>query len=313
MFDYLVITGLILLGYSISILLNIDIVPEYPTEYELKRRAREGDGLAKKRAWIKKHSSEVELTYKVLYLLLQGLFILVVSIKLNKVWPALLILLSGFLVIKFIQTKKLAPKMFSFWDGLLVKHMQATVKFLRPVLRYLYPPLNKDEIDKKKYFYTEDEFVYRFGIDSDVLSEALKNKVGRMLNGDKTRAKEIMLDINLVPKVDVNLSLTPIIYDELHKKGYDMAVVFQGAEDNLVGLLYLSGAEAVEQLNSASSIRVGDKMEQGLQYVTEDVKLNDLISGFLQGGQNAVLVTGPGGRVSGVITARKLLGWISGV
>lgn len=313
MFDYLVITGLILLGYSISVLLNIDIVPEYPTEYELKRRAREGDGLAKKRAWIKKHSSEVELTYRVLYLLLQGIFILVVSIKLNKVWPSLLILLGGFLIIKFAQIKRLAPKMFDFWDRLLTKHMQATVKFLRPVLRYLYPPLNKDEIDKKKYFYTEDEFVYRFGIDSDVLSEALKNKVGRMLNGDKTRAKEIMLDINLVPKVDVNLSLTPIIYDELHKRGYDMAVVFQGAEDNLVGLLYLSGAEAVEQLNSASSIRVGDKMEQGLQYVTEDVKLNDLISGFLQGGQNAVLVTGPGGRVSGVITARKLLGWISGV
>jgi hypothetical protein len=43
------------------------------------------------------------------------------------------------------------------------------------------------------------------------------------------------------------------------------------------------------------------------------VKLDDLIAGFLQGGQNAVLVTGAGGRVSGVITAKKLLAWVSGV
>lgn len=313
MFEYLVITGLILLGYFISILLNIDIVPEYPTEYELKRLAREGDPLAKKKAWIKKHSSEVELTYKCLYLLLQAVFIISVSLKLGKVWPALVMLLFGFLVFKYLNVKKITPKMFVFWERTLIKYIQDLVKLLRPVLRHLYPKISNITSEERKYYYSEDEFIYRFGIDSDVLGDTLKNKIGRIINGDKTKAKEIMLDINLVPKVDVNLSLTPIIYDELHKKGYDMAVVFQGAEDNLVGLLYLSGAEAVEQLNSASTIRVGDKMEQGLQYITEDVKLNDLTSGFLQGGQNAVLVTGPGGRVSGVITARKLLAWVGGV
>ncbi|MDQ5913703.1 MAG: hypothetical protein QG623_322 [Patescibacteria group bacterium] len=312
MFDYLVVTALIALGYLVSILLNLDIVPDYPTEYELKRKARDGDSLAKKKAWIKKHSGEVDVTYSLGCLVLQSIFILGIAYRFGKIWPALAVQLAGFMVIKFMAVRKIAPKMFSFWDRLLSRYMQDLVKLLRPILHYLYPKVSTEGAEVKKYYYSEDEFIYRFGIDSDVLSEPLKNRVERILKGDKTKAKEIMLDIKLVPKVDVNLSLTPIIYDELHKKGYDMAVVFQGGEDNLVGLLYLSGSEAVEQLNTTSSIRVGDKMEQGLQYVTEDVKLDDLTSGFLQGGQNAVLVTGPGGRVSGVITARKLLGWVSG-
>lgn len=312
MFDFVFFSTVISLFYISAVLLNINLVPDFPTEYELKRKAREGDVLAKKKAWAKKHSVEVGITIKLLYLITQGLAIVLLSLRLKQAWPAVLISLAAFGVMRFVVVKDFAPKMFGFWEKILINKMQDMIGLLRIGLKPIYGKSYVDS-ERTKSYYSEEEFVYRFGMDSEALSEPTRKKIDRILKGSKTKAKDIMLEIKSVPKVDVNLSLTPVIYDELHKKGYDMAVAFQGAEDNLVGLLYLSGAEAVHQLNTPSAVRVGDKMEQGLQYVTEDVRLDELVAGFLQGGQNAVLVTGAGGRVSGVITARKLLGWISGV
>lgn len=314
MFDFLFVSGVIVLGYLSSLLLNLNLnlIPDSPSEYELKRRARDGDAFAKKSAWVKKHAVEVDFIMRLLYLVLQSLFILVLSIRLGRVWPALIGSLVGFIILRVVYVRGLAGRMFEFWKKFFVEHAQYLVKLFGHVLKPLYKRNAKNKEDEYRSYYSEEEFIYRFGIDSGVLSEPIRNKVSRLIKGSKTRAKELMIEVQAIPRIDANLQLTPIIYDELHKKGYDMALVFQGGEENLVGLLYLSGPEAIDQLNS-SSIRVADKMEQGLQYVTEDVKLDDLIAGFLQGGQNAVLVTGAGGRVSGVITSKKLLAWVSGV
>ncbi len=314
MFDFLLFGAIIFLVCLSSFLLDLDLAPEYPTEYELKRRARDGDAFAKKNAWVKKHASEVNLVLKVLFLVSQGLFIVLASFKIGKVWPALVISALSFMVLRVMIIRGIGSNIFNYCSKFFVKHAQDLVGLFKPLIKPLYRhgSKNKARTESHKSFYSEDEFMYRFGLDSDVLSDSVRNKVERIIKSSKTRSKEIMIKIDSIPKIDANLELTPIIYDELHKKGYDMALVFQGSEDSLVGLLYLSGPEAVGQLNSSIPVRVADKMEQGMQYVTEDVKLDDLIAGFLQGGQNAVLVTGAGGRVSGVVTSKKLLAWVSG-
>lgn len=311
MFDFLFFSAVIALGYFSALLLNLNLIPEFPSEYELKRKARDGDALAKRQAWAKKHSVEVKVTSTLLYLIAQGSFIVLLSYRLNQAWAAALISVLAYILMRFVVVRDIAPRMFIFWEKLLISKMQNLVGVSRKVLKPIYGKSMSDS-ERAKSYYSEDEFVYRFGLDSEALSEGTRKKVDRILKGSKTKAKDIMLQVKSVPKVDVNLDLTPVIYDELHKKGYDMALAFSGDNENLVGILYLSGSEAVSQLNTPSSIKVGDKMEQGLQYVTEDTKLDELISGFLQAGQNSVLVTGAGGRVSGVITARKLLAWISG-
>jgi Mg2+/Co2+ transporter CorB len=312
MFDFVYFTVVISLAYSSAILLNLNLFSDGISEYELKRRARDGDKSAKKRAWVKKHEHEVDLSLKLLFLLAQGLFVVLLGMRSGNLWLPIIAYLVVFCLIRFVLVKNLAPKMFAFWERNLINGMQDIVGLFKTILKPIFRPPVNFQPTSKKAFHSEDEFAYRFNLDSDSLSELTRKKIERILKGTKTKAKDVMLEVDSIPKVDVNLSLTPFIYDELHKKGYDMALVFQGTGDNLVGLLYLSGAEAIHQMNTASTVRVGDKMEQGLQYVTEDVKFDDLVSGFLQGGQNAVLVTGPGGRVSGVITSRRLLSWISG-
>lgn len=311
MFDFLFFSFVILFTYFAALLLNINLVPEYPSEYELKRKARDGDVIAKRRAWAKKHSAEVKVTSTLLFLLFQGIAVVLLSNRLGQAWTAVLVSTLAYMIIRLILVKDIAPRMFSFWETFLIGKMQDMVSASRKIFKPIYGKSYNDS-ERLKSYYSEEEFVYRFGLDSEALSEDTRKKVERILKGSKTRAKDIMLEVNSAPRVDVNLDLTPVIYDELHKKGYDMALAFQGSSDSLVGILYLSGSEAINQLNSSGSIKVGDKMEQGLQYVSEDTKLDELISSFLQAGQNAVLVTGPGGRVSGVITARKLLAWVSG-
>jgi Mg2+/Co2+ transporter CorB len=312
MFDFFYFSLVIGLAYISTVLFNLNLLSDGVSEYELKRRARDGDRSAKKRAWVKKHEQEVGLSLKLLFLLAQGLFIVLLSLRSANLWLPVVVYVFVFCLMRFVLVKNFTPKMFSFWETSLINSMQDIVGLFKAVLKPIFRrPVNFQPVSGKA-FHSEDEFAYRFNLDSGSLSELTRKKIERILKGTKTKAKDVMLEVDSIPKVDVNLSLTPVIYDELHKKGYDMALVFQGAGDNLVGLLYLSGAEAIHQMNTASTVRVGDKMEQGLQYVTEDVKFDDLVSGFLQGGQNAVLVTGPGGRVSGVITSRRLLSWISG-
>lgn len=311
MFDFLFFSAVIALGYFSALLLNLNLVPEFPSEYELKRKARDGDARAKDQAWAKKHSLEIKVTSTLLYLLSTGIFFILLTNRLKQAWPAALISLLSYIAMRMLVVKDIAPRMFTFWEKALVRKMKDIVEILRKVLKPIYGKSYSDS-ERLKSYYSEEEFVYRFGLDSESLSEETRKKVDRILKGSKTKAKEIMLPVKSIPKVDINLDLTPVIYDELHKKGYDMALAFNGDNENWVGILYLSGSEAVNQLSSPMAIKVGDKMEQGLQYVTEDTKLDELISGFLQAGQNGVLVTGAGGRVSGVITARKLLAWISG-
>lgn len=311
MLDFLFFSLVISLAYFSSLLLNINLVPEHPSEYELKRKARDGDSYAKTKAWAKKHAVEVRVTSTLLSIFVQGLFVVLLANRLGQAWAPAGLLLLSYILMRLIVVKDMLPKMFSFWERLLIKKLQAFINASQKVLRPIYGKSYSDS-ERSKAFYSEDEFVYRFGLDSESLTEQTRKKVDRILKTSKTKAKDIMLPVKLVPKVDFNLDLTPVIYDELHKKGYDMALVFSGTDDNFTGVLYLSGSEAVSQLNSISSIKVKDKMEQGLQYVTEDTKLDELVSVFLQAGNNSVLVTGAGGRVSGVITARKLLAWVSG-
>lgn len=311
MLDFVFFSTVIALWYFSSVLLNLNLVPEFPSEYELKRKAREGDARAKRQAWAKKHSAEVRVTTRLLFLFTQGIFIILLSSRLGQAWAAALISLLGYVIVRLVLVKDLAPKMFSFWEKLLVSKIQELTNAFKTALKPIYGKSYSDS-EKVKSYYSEDEFIYRFGLDSESLSEVTRKKIERILKGSKTKAKDIMLKVDAVPRVEVGLDLTPVIYDELHKKGYDMALAYQGKADDLVGILYLSGSEAVHQLNTPSSIKVGDKMEQGLQYVTEDTKLDELVAGFLQAGQNGVLVTGVGGQVSGVITARKLLAWING-
>lgn len=311
MFDFLFFSAVITLAYFSALLLNLNLVPEFPSEYELKRKARDGDPIAKRQAWAKKHSVEVKVTSTLLFLLLQGAFIVLLSSRLEQAWTAVLISVIAYILVRLVIVKDIAPRMFAFWERFFIGKMQDMVGASRKLFKPIYGKSYSDS-ERVKSYYSEEEFVYRFGLDSEALSEDTRKKIERTLKVSKTKAKDIMLEVKSAPRVDVNLDLTPVIYDELHKKGYDMALAFQGNSDSLVGILYLSGSEAINQLNSSGPIKVGDKMEQGLQYVSEDTKLDELISGFLQAGQNAVLVTGAGGQVSGVITARKLLAWVSG-
>lgn len=263
MFDFLSIAVIIFAVYFSSVLLRLNLTAGLSSEYELKRKARDGDKLAKKQSWVKKYSIEVDFVLKFWLIVFSGLAYFLIAVRSKKLWLGPVVILAVFLLSKVLESKGLLDKELRFWRKITFNNIQDLVLLLRPVFRKA--GLAKKKGEAQKAYYSEDEFAYRFNLDSDVLSEGLRVKVSRMLKGSKTKAKDVMVEVKSIPKVDVNLGLTPMIYDELHKKGYDMALVFQGNEDNLVGLIYLSGSEAISQMNSASTVRVGDKMEQGLQ------------------------------------------------
>ena len=82
-------------------------------------------------------------------------------------------------------------KIFTFWRKQIIIRAAGLVNFCRTCLKPLFRKSLKD-VQATKSYYSEEEFAYRFEMDSDVLSEALKSKVGRALKGSKTKAKDVI-------------------------------------------------------------------------------------------------------------------------
>lgn len=314
MFDFLYGISLIGVGSLVAVLVNSSFVSDTPSEYELKRRAKDGDGRAKKNAWLKKHTKDVSFTVTLMTLFAYLLFVVLLLVKLSVMWSAVVAGLV-LLVSRFVFVEGYLDKIFDWSQKRISGFLPGLVGLLKKRLKFFYGKKNgKEPGEPYRAYYSEEEFDYRLGLDGEVLSAPTQLKLKRMLGFRKVKSKDLMLPVKNLPRVDVNIGLTPIVYDELHRQGFDVALAYEGQQDNLIGVLYLAtGGGVVDEMSGAGSIRIGDKIERGLQYVREDVALEEIVSGFLQSNQSAVLVTSPNGRVSGVITIKMVLGWISGI
>lgn len=119
--------------------------------------------------------------------------------------------------------------------------------------------------------------------------------------GDKLVANALVPK-RVVKMVNVRDALGPILMDELSKSGHSRFPVYDGAHDNVVGVLYLH-----DLVGNKRTGTVGDIMSTKLTYVHEDFTLYQALQAFLKTKRHLFLVVNSFEELVGILTIEDVL------
>lgn len=163
----------------------------------------------------------------------------------------------------------------------------------------LPPIFTKDELVKIMEEHSQSE-------DSDVRRDELRIVEHALAFGDKL-IKEVMTPRKVVRFVKSKDSLSPALLDELHKTGFSRFPVRGGADDEIVGTLYLH--ELIELKDKA---KVSDAMDSKVYFVNESEKLDHVLNAFFKTKHHMFVVVNEFSEVVGIITIEDIVEEILG-
>jgi CBS domain containing-hemolysin-like protein len=312
MLDFLYGSILISSLLSLSFLFSFDLeTKSQASSFELKRRARGGDKLAKRQAWAARHSGDLNFVANLALLINILLVMYLLMLKLKPWWLSLIVIVVVAILARFIKLKYGGSKLFRSVNFRMMGWLQMLAKTLGALVPILFKA-SKQKQEAERAFYSEEEFRRALEQDGDVLSEELRLVVRRAVNGGTVSVKDVMAGIETLPKMEARSLLTPVICDEMYKNGYSMAAVFEEREDNFVGILNLKSLGINGLGSNRGSVSVAEVMDRSIAYAAYDTKLDELVKDMLHNGNSACMV-GSNGRVMGIITVQALLGWFRGL
>jgi len=124
--------------------------------------------------------------------------------------------------------------------------------------------------------------------------------------GDKQVA-DVLIPTRVVTFVSADEPIGPIVMEELHKSGHSRFPVYDGKEDNIVGILLMR-----DLLASKKSGKVGDVMRKHVSYVHEDFTLYQTLQAFIKTKQHLFLVVNAFEELVGIITIEDVIEQIVG-
>jgi CBS domain containing-hemolysin-like protein len=106
----------------------------------------------------------------------------------------------------------------------------------------------------------------------------------------------------VITMVSATEAIGPVLMDELSKSGHSRFPVYDGAKDNVIGILYLHDLVGVR-----SGGKVADVMSRKLNYVHEDFTLYQALQAFLKTKRHLFLVVNSFEELVGIITIEDVL------
>jgi CBS domain containing-hemolysin-like protein len=127
-----------------------------------------------------------------------------------------------------------------------------------------------------------------------------------LLFGDKLVA-DVLIPKRVVKLVAASEPVGPILMADLHLSGHSRFPVFEGKQDNVIGVLYLHDLVAAKQTGT-----VTDVMKSHLTYVHEDFTLYQTLQAFLKTKKHLFLVVNSFEEFVGIITIEDIIEQIIG-
>lgn len=124
--------------------------------------------------------------------------------------------------------------------------------------------------------------------------------------GDKL-IRDSMTPRRVVKMVAVDDDLGPVVMDELHKSGHSRFPVYEGNEDNIIGLLFLR-----DLIRRRSGGKVRNVMKKQALYLHEDQSLYDALQAVLKTHCHLFIVVNNFEEYVGIITIEDVLEQIVG-
>lgn len=278
---------------------------------ELRRRAREGDVVAGTLFKAAAYGSSLRALLWALIIGFSSLLFITLARE-TATWFALLtialVLWLGFIWLPAREATRM---------GIWIAEQLAPL--FAKILEYLHPLLSKvhDFIDRHRpvsvhtgLYDKEDlkELFARQKVQSDnrVDAQTLEIVEYALLFGDK-KVSDILTPRRVVKSVAATDAIGPILMDDLHKSGHSRFPVYEGKQDNVVGVLFLRDA-----VRAKAGGAIAKTMSSQVCYVHEDQPLTEALHAILKTHQQLFVVVNSFEEYVGIVTIEDIMEAIVG-
>ena len=278
---------------------------------EVKRRARRGDKLANALYRTVAYGGTLKIFMWILIGLFGALFYWHIASYLNGFAVVIIITISIWYVFGW------ALQVQSTMTGRYVARYAAII--LQPVLDRLQPVLRpiasffEDSAGRRFHtgLYEKSDLIelidqQKVQIDNRITKEELQIARHALVFGEK-QVGDIMTPRKVIKHVNFNESVGPVLLDELHASGFSRFPVYEGKEDNIVGVLYLK-----DLIKAKSGGLIKNVMHKKVFYVHEDSSLHSLLSAMLSSHSHVFIVVNNFEEIVGLVSMEDVLEAIIG-
>ena len=278
---------------------------------ELKRRARNGDTIAASLHRAASYGASLRALLWGLTVLLAAFFCIILA-DATETWFAVL-LSSMLLWFGFVWL----PAQDATRAGVWLAAWAAPA--LDKILQYIHPVFNKFTTFIRKHrplsvhtgLYTKEDLIELFEkqkvqSDNQVDKQTLEIVQHSLQFGSKS-VNDILTPRRSVKAVASTDTIGPILMTDLHKSGFSRFPVYEGKQDNIVGILYLR-----DLVRAKSGGMVQKLMSKQVCYVHEDQRLTDALQAILKTHQQQFIVVNTFEEYVGIVTIEDILEEIIG-
>ncbi len=278
---------------------------------ELKRRARNGDKVAASLHRAASYGASLRALLWVLTVVFAALFCITLG-QATETWFAILIS-SLLLWFGFVWL----PAQEATSAGVWLAAQAAPV--LDKILQYIHPVIGKFTTFIRKHrpvsvhtgLYTKDDLIDLFTrqkvqSDNQVDVQTLEIVQHSLQFGSKA-VNDILTPRRVVKAVASTDTIGPILMTDLHKSGFSRFPVYEGKQDNIVGVLYLR-----DLVRAKSGGAVQKIMSKQVCYVHEDQPLTEALQAILKTHQQQFIVVNTFEEYVGIVTIEDILEEIIG-
>ncbi len=145
------------------------------------------------------------------------------------------------------------------------------------------------------------------GEEDGAIEEDEKEMINGVLKLDYITVKNVMTPKEDMVCLEANQSVDSAV-ELIRRYGYSRIPIFEGTEDNIVGVLYAKDL-LINVNDSAISLK---KLMKSAYFVLETARVDDLLKEFREGKFHIAIVTDEGGRTKGLVSLEDLLEEIVG-
>ena len=236
-----------------------------------------------------------------------------IGLMIGVLLATIIILIFGEIIPKTVA-KANSERLFhsSLWlINILYKILHPVVSFLLIVANFIFRKMGRDNIFQKKHddvSEKEIQFLIDYSDEKGLIEAEKSEMLQNIFDLGQTIVDEIM-----VPKVDmvlieVNTSLQNAM-DLFSKCRYSRLPVYDGKEDNILGMIYQKDLFDVILLKKEKKLK---DLVRPIPFVPETKKINQLLSDFLNKRMHMAIVIDEYGAIAGLVTLEDVLEEIVG-
>ena len=290
-----------LLFFMIVALRTLRISHSDLTKYELKRRAKNKDEIAKLNLRKEKVIADVNTLRYIKDT------VLVVIIVIFTVWQlgwlvgllaSVVLLLLANVVARIGFVANLVQKLY---DKHEIKVLSAVEKF-SPALKFLRTPNIQPSGDFS--LHSKEELLHLVNDSQDILNRNEKDLLTSALQFQSKLVSDTMIPKSAIHSIDKKELLGPLVLDDLHKTGHSRFPVINCDIDHVVGTLHVQNLLTID---TKKSVTVEKAMESRVFYINQDQTLEHALAGFLRTHHHLFIVVNEFQETVGIVSLEDVI------